>query len=280
MLLPRRGLLMGLGLFGLLGCGNAEAGNELQLRRTIPHPSNTDAKVEFFLQQPSTPGPQPALILLHGNQPSLPSAGGRAFVQWGELERLSAMGFAVASISLPGFGGSTGPKDFAGPFTQDAVGAVISHLEQTGIAKPEYASIQGISLGAVTGALLAAKDRRIVGLVLISGAYDLPSLFANQGRSGVADVLAEFNRQTGGGGQALRERSALFQAGKIKARTLILNGARDDRTDPAQAEQLKNAILAGGGHAENVIYPEFGHAIPAQTRQPRIDGFLAQFLGR
>jgi hypothetical protein len=109
MLLPRRGLLMGLGLFGLLGCGNAEAGNELQLRRTIPHPSNTDAKVEFFLQQPSTPGPQPALILLHGNQPSLPSAGGRAFVQWGELERLSAMGFAVASISLPGFGGSTGP---------------------------------------------------------------------------------------------------------------------------------------------------------------------------
>jgi dipeptidyl aminopeptidase/acylaminoacyl peptidase len=280
MLLRRRGLLMGLGSFGLLGCGNAEAGNELQLRRTIPHPSNTDAKVEFFLQHPSTPGPQPTLILLHGNQPSLPSAGGRVFVQWGELERLSVMGFAVAAISLPGFGGSTGPKDFAGPFAQDAVGAVISHLEQTGIAKPECTTIQGISLGAVTGALLAAKDRRIVGLVLISGAYDLPSLFANQGRSGVAEVLAEFNRQTGGGEQARRERSALFQAAKIKAHTLILNGARDDRTDPAQAEQLKNAILAGGGQAESVIYPEFGHAIQAQTRQPRIDAFLAQFLSR
>jgi dipeptidyl aminopeptidase/acylaminoacyl peptidase len=280
MSLPRRTLLTGLGAFGFVGCGNAEAGNELQLRRTIPHPSNTDAIVEFFLQRPSAPGPQPALILLHGNQPSLPSAGGRVFVQWGELERLSAMGFAVAAISHPGFGGSTGPKDFAGPFAQDAVGAVISHLEQTGIAKPEYATIQGISLGAVTGALLAAKDSRIVGLVLISGAYDLPSLFANQGRSGVAEVLAEFNRQTGGGEQALRERSTLFQAAKIKARTLILNGARDDRTDPAQAEQLKNAMLVSGGHAESIIYPEFGHAIPAQTRQPQIDAFLAQFLGR
>lgn len=280
MSLPRRTLLTGLGAFGFIGCGNAEAGNEFQLRRTIPHPSNPNAIIEFFLQRPLTAGPQPALILLHGNQPSLPSAGGRVFVQWGELERLSAMGFAVAAISLPGFGGSTGPKDFAGPFAQDAVGAVISHLEQTGIAKPEYATIQGISLGAVTGALLAAKDRRIVGLVLISGAYDLPSLFANQGRSSVAEVLAEFNRQTGGGEQALRERSALFQATKIKAHTLILNGARDDRTDPAQAEQLKNAILAGGGQAESIIYPEFGHAIPAQTRQPRIDAFLAQLLGR
>jgi dipeptidyl aminopeptidase/acylaminoacyl peptidase len=280
MLLPRRKLLISLGVFGIVGFGNAEASNELQHGLTIPHPSNTDATVEFFLQRPSTLGPQPALILLHGNQPKPPSAGGRVFVQWGELERLSAMGFAVAAISLPGFGGSTGPKDFAGPFAQDAVGAVISHLEQTGIAKPESNTVQGISLGAVTGALLAAKDLRIVGLVLISGAYDLPSLFAKQGRTGVAEVLAELNRETGGGEQAPRERSALFQAAKIKAHTLILNGARDDRTDPAQAEQLKNAILASGGQAESVIYPEFGHAIPAQTRQPRIDGFLAQFLGR
>lgn len=280
MLLSRRALLISFGAFGLVGCGNAEAGDELQLRRTIPHPTNTNAIIEFFLQRPSTPGPQPALILLHGNQPSVPSSGGGVFVQWGELKRLSAMGFAVAAISLPGFGSSTGPKDFAGPFAQDAVGAVISHLEQTGIAKPEYTTVQGISLGAVTGALLAAKDRRIVGLVLISGAYDLPSLFANHGRAGVAEVLAEFNRQTGGGEQALRERSALFQADKIKARTLILNGARDDRTDPAQAEQLKNAIHADGGQAESVIYPEFGHAIPVQTRQPRIDAFLTQFLSR
>lgn len=278
MLVSRRNLLVGLGGLGFVSCERAETGDAAPRRHEIAHPAKAQAKIEFFLQAPATSGPHPSLILLHGHQPGNMTPGGQVFVQWGELARLSAKGFAVAAVSLAGFGGSTGPKDFAGPFTQAAVGAVIAHLEKTGVARPNSAVVQGISLGAVTGAILAVREARIAGLVLISGAYDLPSLFANRARKAVGEVLFEFNRQTGASLSAMQDRSALLFASQIKARTLILNGAQDDRTDPAQSELLRDAIRAGGGQAESVIYADYGHAIPPQIRQARVDAFLEQFL--
>jgi dipeptidyl aminopeptidase/acylaminoacyl peptidase len=278
MVIVRRTLIAGLGVIGLAGCGGAGAADLSELAQTWPHPDKSGATVEFYYATSLLAGPRPLIVCLHGHQSSRPSLGGGVFVQWGEVQRLTTLGFAVAAVSLPGFGGSTGPADFAGPYTQNAVAAIIRHLQQTGRATPGKTIIQGISLGALTAALMAARGDDIQGLVLVSGAYDLAALFANRSLTGIDEVRTQMRIQTGGEAAALDIRSALRGAGNIKAKTLILNGARDDRTDPAQAIEFQDAIRRAGGDAQSVIYPEFGHSIPFEARRDRVDQFLKQFL--
>ena len=91
---------------------------------------------------------------------------------------------------MPGYGRSDGPEDFAGPFTQRAVQSVIAKLEAEHQAIPDKILIEGVSLGAVTGALVAAKDHDIAGLVLISGLYDLPQFFAKPKSPGALALKA------------------------------------------------------------------------------------------
>ena len=61
---------------------------------------------------------------------------------------------------------------------------------------------------------------------------------------------------------------------------MILNGAKDDRTDPEQARQLAAVITANGGQAQVHIYPEFGHEIPFKARDAEINAFIAAILRR
>jgi dipeptidyl aminopeptidase/acylaminoacyl peptidase len=246
----------------------------------VAHPDKKGAQVEYFMRKPVGAGPWPTIIFLHGHQPNLSRVGGKAFVDWGVLDRFAKKGYLAISVSLPGFGGSTGPADFAGPFTQHAVEAVFAKLVAEHWTDPNKVVIEGISLGAVTGALIASHDDRIAGVVLISGLYDLPSFLAHPKSAAAMSVKAAAIQQTGGGDVALRARSALFLATRIKAQALILNGGADDRTDPNQALLFANAINAGGGQARAHIYPQFGHAIPPQARDAEIDAFVEEALGR
>ena len=244
----------------------------------VVHPDKAGAEIEYFVRKPSGAGPWPTLIFLHGYQRPPARPGGRAFVDWGVLDRFSNEGYLAVSVSLPGYGGSTGPEDFAGPFTQHSVEAVLAKLEAEGQADPDKVLIQGVSLGAVTGALVAVHNPRIAGLVLISGLYDLPSFFAHPKSAGAGQVKSALIQQTGGGDEALRSRSALLFASDIKAATLILNGAKDDRTDPDQARRLAEAIKAHGGQAQVHIYPGFGHEIPVKARDAEITAFINRTL--
>jgi len=258
----------------LAGCARpVDAGAEAVL-----HPDRAGAKIEYFLRRPKGAGPWPTLVFLHGHQPLLSRSGGRAFVTWGVLDRVAKQGYLAVSVSLPGYGGSSGPQDFAGPFSQHAVEAVLAKIESEGLAAPDKILIQGVSLGAVTGAFVAAHRPRLAGLVLISGLYDLPAFLAHPKTSGAEEIKAAIMRQTDGSEAALRLRSAIRVAASINASTLILNGAKDDRTDPDQAVRLAAMIKKHGGKAEVRVYPEFGHEIPVKAREAEIDAFIARTL--
>jgi dipeptidyl aminopeptidase/acylaminoacyl peptidase len=245
----------------------------------LSHPDKTGSVIEYFADRPSGTGPWPTIIFLHGHQSLLTRVGGKAFVKWGVLKRFANEGYLAVAVSLPGYGSSSGPEDFAGPFTQHAVAAVITKLKSERQAVPDRILIEGISLGAVTAGLVAAHDPDIAGLVLISGLYDLPAFFA-QPKSAAAAAIKASTLQQVGGDDALRSRSLLSKSSSIHAATLILNGAKDDRTDPDQARQLAVAINANGGQAEVVIYPEFGHEIPVRLRDAKITPFIKSTLKR
>lgn len=258
----------------LAGCSRPP----LARAETIAHPDNGAARVEYFVSRPSGDGPRPTIIFLHGYQSPDARLGGKVFVDWGVLDRFAKEGYVAASVSLPGYGGSSGPEDFAGPYTQHAVEAVIKTLVAEGYASRDKVLIQGVSLGAVTAALVAAHDPDVAGLVLISGLYDFPAYFAHPSSLGALGVKARLVAQTGGGEDALRARSALPLAPDIKASTLILNGAQDDRTDPEQARRFAQAISAHGGRARVHIYEQFGHEIPVKARESEIDAFIDETL--
>jgi dipeptidyl aminopeptidase/acylaminoacyl peptidase len=59
-----------------------------------------------------------------------------------------------------------------------------------------------------------------------------------------------------------------------------MNGALDDRTDPAQAQRLAAEISSHGAHARVVIYPNYGHQIPFGVRDKEIDLFIDTLLGK
>src|SRR5215471_12406622 len=115
---------------GLAGCYSHKMARAQAL--SIPHPDNPAKKIEYFLEKPQGRGPWPAIVFLHGHQ-DWPTAGGKDFVKWGVLDEFADRGYLAVAISQPGYGNSAGPADFCGPYTQDAVAAVIAKLRKDGL---------------------------------------------------------------------------------------------------------------------------------------------------
>ena len=252
----------------------------------LPRTDDPSKHVEIYWAQPAGAGPWPLLVFLHGHQDGVTTPGGKAFVDFGVLDNAAARGYVGVSVSQPGYGRSEGPADFMGLFTQQAVEQVIEHFRTQSFVRPDRVALEGISRGAIVAGLVATRDPRIRAMVLISGAYDLQALFgdhlgprpAGLSRRMVEEIRSDISHETDGSAGALRARSVLQAASRIRTAALIINGAKDDRTDPEQARALAQAIQANGVFARALIYPDYGHAIPYDEREQAVRPFLDQYL--
>jgi len=226
---------------------------------------------------PAGPGPAgprgaPALILIHGSESHAAS------LDW--LAAWAARrGYVAAALSQPGFGGSEGKPDFAGPGTVAALQEGYAWVRSLPGVDPDRLGLWGVSRGAVAAANLATAGPLpgLRALVLQAGAYDLlaPELARLRQRL-LPEVAAE---REGGLEAALRRRSALYRAERIPCPVLLLHGDRDEVIPESQSRRLAERLQALGKPCTYRCYPGRGHFLPARrVWEEAIFPFLDELL--
>ncbi len=184
----------------------------------------------------------PAILLLHGAD-----ARAQRFRR-AMLDHVQD-GFILMSISLPGFGESTGPEDFAGPKSVQATLGAIRYLSASEKIRKDGIFVYGIGQGASTAALAAARSVKISGLILENGFYDLEKtlpLLTQKQKSRIRALLGGTPAQKN---HAYRERSPIRVAGKVKTAVLLLH-SQGGPYPLDDAEAFQKTIAEKGGVAE------------------------------
>jgi dipeptidyl aminopeptidase/acylaminoacyl peptidase len=241
-------------------------------------------QVELFWMEPGNARPWPAVIYLHGHQEG-EVQGGRAFHDWGTLQKAAAQGYLAVAVSLPGYGKSSGPRDFAGVDSQNAVADVIRQVRKRPEVIPEKVAVVGISVGATLAAKVGENVAGLAALVLISGVYDMAEMYTkwrgekSAGHKELADQFEVESAMSDAGPTELlfRERSVLPDP-QIRAPTLIFQGGKDQITSATQAELLADKLQRKGVEAKAIVYPDSMHNIPVAAREREIDPFLSKLL--
>jgi dienelactone hydrolase len=243
-------------------------------RELIPHSKDSAKKVELFWTKPAGDRVYPAVLFIHGHQEEAVTEGGEAYVKLGRLRSMVEQGYVAAAVSQPGYGYSDGPRDYCGPFTQDAVLSALAFLRTMPFVNPDKVAILGYSRGAITASMVATQDPRLAAVVLGAGAYDFSKMYPTTLRG----IQENIRIEAGTSDQAFKARSAIYHAEKIKAPILLLHGGRDERIQVQQAEAFAEQLKANGITYKIRVFPNAGHAIPISEQYREIDPFLTANL--
>jgi dipeptidyl aminopeptidase/acylaminoacyl peptidase len=149
-------------LLSCCGYGDDMPTSLLKTHQTWEH------QIEIFLQAPQRKH-SPLLVFLHGagTDKGIKSLSNDWIDHW------SKKGYATAAISLPGFGQTTGRKDFCGPFTLQCLHFALDAIkEKLGVSD---FGIIGFGQGSIAALLLATERPDIHCVVSSNGCYDVLS---------------------------------------------------------------------------------------------------------
>jgi dipeptidyl aminopeptidase/acylaminoacyl peptidase len=269
---------LGTALFATIA--SPAAAQQSQVTRSfLPHPHDSTKRIEYFIAKPADSGPWPVLLFVHGHQEG-DRPGAAFYKSQGTLQQMAERGIVGVAVSQPGYGQSDGPPDFAGPRTQAAIVTVIDHLRRQPFVIADRVGLYGYSRGAIAVSMVATQVRDLAVLILGAGIYDMADAYKRLDRSvPQLDGLARnVEREAGTSREAFLQRSALPNAPRITAATLLLHGARDDRSPIGGAQQLAEALRGGGVPVTLEIFPDAAHSIPAESRVAPINSFIERWL--
>lgn len=224
----------------------------------------TGHKVEIVMHTPSNDG-APLLLFLHGAS-SGEGANGISkswFNYW--LEK----GYAVASISIPGYGESTGRKDFCGPFTMRSLNFAIDFIKNK-ILVSDFGIIS-FGQGSLASILLASQRSDVLCVVSANGGYDLLR------HKAPGDVLMNTIQEKGydldiNDDNALAERSAILHISTINTPVYLLHR----RGNPFVTEEEVIAFHDKMLRAEKECYLTFKEKREVDAQKISYDEVLAE----
>ncbi len=226
---------------------------------------------------------QPTILIIHGHQaddderPFMRRSMGALWFSPKRLRDQVDKGYAVVSMSLPGYGASSGPADFCGPQSKRSIHSVLKWIRTQRWADPKKIGVYGVSRGAILAALIAEEDPNLAAVVLSSGSYDLEEDFKDPNLSGIrknmeSEIRPSVNAVT------LKERSAISRAQLIQSPILILHGTDDPK---GKIETVKNFVSEISKTNPAVFFKEFkgrGHFLDKFEEQKEVHEFCHQYL--
>lgn len=184
-------------------------------------------------------GPVPALLLVHGDRDSAQTFRRSMF-------SLARAGVYAMSVSLPGFGESTGPEDFGGPRSVRAILLAVDYLAKQPEARTGGLAIYGEGMGAAPALAAAAQDPRIRLAAAEEPIADLAESFPRLSDAQRGRLLRTAGGAPPGRPEAYKERSAREWAARLQVPLLVIHSPRNRVTPLAQAEALVQAARRNG----------------------------------
>lgn len=243
-------------------------------------------------------GPEDAPVLVLG--PSL----GTTWHMWDRQVPELTRQWRVLRYDLPGHGGAPAHPSMS---TAELADRLLRTLDQAGIERFGYA---GCSFGGAVGTQVALRaPHRVASLVLISSAarYGTPDAWRQRGvivrangldqiaqsvperwfaagfrtaQTAIVDWAVQMVRSTDpecyvAACEALASHDVRADLGRIAVPALVLNGAEDPVTPPADAR----ALVAGITDARLAVVPGASHLVPVEQPAAVTDLLVAHFEG-
>ncbi len=245
-------------------------------------------QTEVFLFRPKGKGPFPGIVLIHGDQPEQTGMpGGKAYFYDGTGEFLASRGYAVMAPSMPGFGDSTGERDFVGSATIARLHSAIRHFQKLPHVDSRRIAMFGESRGATAAALLARTIPEIRGLILQSGLYDLRDV-AKERKPGkeMAKEALEMKRQiiqeAGSSAKEMLRRSPAAFSKELSCPILLIHGTEDKAVSIDQMRRFAETLRKEMGQQREVValeVPAAGHVVSGAVVWSEALPFLERCLG-
>lgn len=221
-------------------------------------------RIEALLVRPASSNPRPGLVLVPGHSRT-------AFDMLPMAVRFARAGFATVAVSQPGYGGSSGPADFAGPRTFAAIQAAAERFARQPFVDPSRLGIYGYSRGALAAASLAARTDLFKASVFGGGIYDFRTAYD---QVGLAGIRANMEAEAGLSDEAVRARSPIHDMAGLDGPVLIIHGDQDSNAPPAQARALDERLTALGREHQLILVPGGGHGLSlSDVALPAIEFF-------
>lgn len=226
-------------------------------------------QIEGYVVKSPEAGRLPAVLVLNGGE----GDAHQCVAKNGDLAAI--LGIQVACVSIPGYGGSSGPSRLVGPQAVEAARHALDLLAQRDDVDPNRMAVWGVADGAIAAGLLMDYDKRPKSLILQSGAYDMVRLWPEAPLRTKLKMLHEVWPSR----RVLRERSVIENLpSKLDCNVLIMHGERDRSTPLRQAIKLADELRARGAHVSTEYFPSGSHDIVKQAKQPAED-FLRDTIG-
>jgi dipeptidyl aminopeptidase/acylaminoacyl peptidase len=238
-------------------------------------------QVPIYVYEPSTPGPHPVLIILHGGPESQFRPGFDPWIQY----VVNELGFAVIAPNVrgsSGYGKSYSALD-NGMLREDAVkdvGALLVYLSLQKAYDAKHVVVSGASYGGYLAlATLVNFSERVRGGVDLAGITDFVGFLANTAPYRQNQCRAEYGDERDPDMRAfLRRISPLTNAERISRPLLIVHGKNDARVPLSEAEQIVYRLRSKGGDVWYLQASDEGHGFQKKPSRDAYYRAFAQFL--